>query len=186
MKQTRSKNNVELTRAILSGVIFLLLGINQSIGGSKYFQFNSNENILFSTVTVGQRTSDSTGTLSISATSIQQSLLSTIPYFSGYTIYTSQVSLSMSQKNAYLVFKVVKPANDTLQVAVELTQGDNNSLIFQPHSYSLVLFYTVSGNCIDDRFLRDRDKFITGCTCNPVDRLNADLEGCKYSMIKCQ
>lgn len=138
-----------------------------------------------STITVGQRTSDSTGTVSISSTQIEQAILQTIPFFTGYTV-SGNATLKVSPDHSYLMFQVSKPNSSLLYIAVELKTAGTNNLTFTPHSYSNVFFYKVSGDCVENRFLTDTDKGISGCLCVKQLEVASTDANCKFSIIKCQ
>jgi hypothetical protein len=132
-------------------------------------------------IPVGNRTGDSTGTITISNLGIQQSIVSTIPMFNGWIMPSQSVALSVNPLHSYLIFDMIKPSGDTAKIAVELAQ-DNNVFIFQPHAGSKILFYTRSGNATNCKFLRDWEKSITGCRCDEVQGNNLSSSS-KYSMI---
>jgi hypothetical protein len=133
-------------------------------------------------VPVGNRTGDSTGNLTISNSGIQQSILSSVPMFTGWAMTNENTMLSVSSNHSYLIFKLVKPSGDTAKVAVELAL-ENNLFVFNPHAGSKILFYTTYGNPTNCQFLKDRTKSIVGCRCDENSaNINAS-SGSNYAMI---
>ena len=133
-----------------------------------------------SDITVGTKTSDSSGTISISNSSIQSSIISTISSLSGYQITSAYSTLLVSDSICYLVFKASVSSGDTLSVAVQLVKTSSNSLIFRQHGLGDVNTVKSIAGCPSCKFFRNRNKIVIGSMCSVpnFETLAAD-SGCQ-------
>ena len=82
-------------------------------------------------VTIGQRSSDSTGTINISNSGIQQSIIAGDSLLLGNTISSEAASLLVGKRAAYLLFSVTDTAGNKSAIAVELYESSSGSFTFK-------------------------------------------------------
>lgn len=126
------------------------------------------DNVPFDTqqnVPVGTKVSDSSATVSISSSQIQQSIIPGIKSLLTATVNGSGISIMTGQRN-YLMFTVVHN-NDTLSVAVELIEQSGNLSFNATKSLGIHVCKKV-GSCSDCLYVRNKQDRIIGCSCSAV------------------
>lgn len=98
-------------------------------------------------VSIGNRTSDSTGSLSINNSGIQQSVISVIGLLSNRTITSENCSLLVGKRSAYLLFNVNDSANVKSSVAIELYESSSGSFTFNQGTGKALYLSTGGGAC---------------------------------------
>ena len=141
------------------------------------------QNCFATDVVVGTKTNSTLGTVSISNSNIQQSILSTISDLSNTTITSDQSSISVSDVYNYLVLQVTNAAGDTLSVAVRLTLS-SNEFSFQPHTSKDVRICKGYGTCTSCTFMFGEAKNIRGCFIRKLIKgQELNYSGCNSSVI---
>lgn len=129
---------------------------------------------------VGQKLSDSTGSISISASALQQQVFPNVDALkTGYSIAGS-LSLKVGAKS-YILFSAAGPASDTLIVAVELSM-ENNSFYINLNKGQGVHTCKKEGSCNSCLFVYNRLEKVIGCSCADFPS-NLDWE-CKHRFEK--
>jgi hypothetical protein len=116
-------------------------------------------------VPVGTKVSDSSATVSISSSQIQQSIIPAIRSLLSATVTGSGISILTGQRN-YLMFTVVHNS-DTLSVAVELIE-QSGSLSFNATKSLGIHVCKKAGSCSDCLYVRNKQDRIIGCSCSAV------------------
>ncbi|MEP6673665.1 MAG: hypothetical protein ABJA78_00860 [Ferruginibacter sp.] len=81
-------------------------------------------------ITVGHRSNDSTGTVSISNASIQQSIIPLIKWIKNTTITSENPSVIVCTNNAYLLFNVTDSLGKKSAIAVQLSETSSGNFTF--------------------------------------------------------
>ena len=119
-----------------------------------------------SDVSVGVKSNDSTGTVTISNNEIQSSIVSITTILNGYSITGEPASILANSTINYLIFKVKNASGDSLSVAVELTLVSSSNLVFRQTLMSEIHTCKKVGMCTACNFVKDRSKKIVGCFCS--------------------
>ncbi len=127
-------------------------------------------------VSVGNRTSDSTGSLSINNSGVQQSVISAIGLLSNRTITSENCSLLVGKRSAYLLFNVSDTLGIKSSIAVQLYENGSGAFSFRPGAGKSLHISTGIGGCTNCTY-RLEFGVITSSTCNG----NAG-QLCKYSV----
>lgn len=120
---------------------------------------------IYQNVPVGTKVSDTSATVSISSTQIQQSIIPAIKSILTATVNSSGITIMTGQRN-YLLFSVVHNS-DTLSVAVELIDETGN-LSFNAAKGLGIHVCKKSGSCSDCLYVRNKQDRIIGCSCSAV------------------
>lgn len=133
-----------------------------------------------SPVVVGTRLSDSSGTVSISASQLQQAVFPLVELLkTGYTI-SGPVSVKVGQ-TSYLLFDAAGPGSDTAVVAVELLLNGGNFYLNAAKGNG-VHTCRKTGSCSSCLFVYNRINKIIGCSCAAIPQ-NTDWE-CRHRYEK--
>ena len=98
-------------------------------------------------VSVGNRTSDSTGSLSINNSGVQQSIIPAIAVLSTTTVTSENCSLMVGRKSAYLIFSVIDTAGVKSSIALQLNENSSGVFSFQQGAGKALHMAKVTGGC---------------------------------------
>ena len=116
-----------------------------------------------SPVAVGTRLNDSSGTVSISSSQLQQAVFPLVKSLkTGYSI-TGAISIKVGQ-TSYLLFDAAGPGDDTTVVAVELLLTGSNLYLNAPKGNG-VHTCKKRGSCSSCVFFYNGVNKIVGCSC---------------------
>jgi hypothetical protein len=114
-------------------------------------------------ILVGNRTSDSTGTMTISTSDIQQLILPAISYLDGMSLNSASSSLMVTPVAAYIILNGADGSGSTVTVAIQLLCNDS-TFIYRPHSKTMVHVCKRTSDCGSCQFVM-LGNIIYNCRC---------------------
>lgn len=127
-------------------------------------------------VFVGNRTSDSTATLILTSTDIQESIVSTISYLDGMNLNGASPSLMVTPAAAYIILTGTDESGIPVTVAIQLI-CDKASMAYRQKSKQTVHICRRSPECSACKFITLGNLILT-CQCASQNPADSTAEAC--------
>lgn len=148
-------------------IAFIAMGFSKTPVKKPLAKADTRKSLIFkvidsSDILIGNRTSDSTGVMTISSSDIQQSIVSGIPYLNGISL--SNPSLMVTPVTAYILLNGTNTTGNTVKVAIQILSNEDSTLTYHHHDRTLLHICTKNSDCGNCQFITLGNVILT-CQC---------------------